>query len=679
MRPHMADPAPHDSALASLVSAAIPSNVAAGVSYRLGRMLVEGEASVAFLGQRCAPEGDCPVVVKLFLPSFVRDSAEAAMLALHKDAARLGRLGARVPPSPFVVRSLDVGTVALPDRGGTLDLPWLAAERVHGGAEGVTLVERVARCLEWGGYAFDPARAARAIDCIARGLAAMHDEGVIHRDFRPGKVLCCGFGHEEIFKVGGFGIARPSSLSRRFGGLTVGAPGYAAPELAGDLGKPGEMGVRDIGPWTDVFGFACVVYYLLTGEPYFLPPSDDDGPAALAGLAVGSRRRSITDTSGLSPEIGDREAACRAIDEALAWGTSPKREERPLGPRALAATLLPWLRLDARRARPAPRRLEAVLATGSSSPPPDETWQWIAPHGPRGDRVLRYVSWDGDGHCLAATDRGLSFWNGMVWRDAPLEGLPDPAGIRFVRRVAPGRWLVGGDAATFAVYTAEGVSEVVRGADPSVRFDLFSGDLDDLAVFVGVVGDGAPALYALAGRRWLKPLPLDGVAALSSIARVGDALWLIAGRTTDRQGFVATYAPLEWDVSRVATPPVRAFLRCAGHPDRQVGVAAGADGVLVWYERSPAEGDAGPARAASVETVAGGMDLSAAAVDVMGRGWVAGAGRILVRDPETHLASPWRVAWTDSAWSVPIVSMFADVGLVIALTANGGVIEGRAP
>src|SRR6185436_19435711 len=119
------------------------------------------------------------------------------------------------------------------------------------------------------------------------------------------------------------------------------------------------------------------------------------------------------------------------------------------------------------------RRIDSLA--GANAPNVLSGWLWTVRQTPGSGRVVSSVAWDGDGHCLAATDRGLSFWNGMAWRDAPLEGLPDPGGIRFVRRVAPGRWLVGGDAATFAVYTADGVSEVVRGADPSVRFDLFSG------------------------------------------------------------------------------------------------------------------------------------------------------------------------------------------------------------
>ena len=40
-------------------------------------------------------------------------------------------------------------------------------------------------------------------------------------------------------------------------------------------------------------------------------------------------------------------------------------------------------------------------------------------------------------------------------------------------------------------------------------------------------------LCALSGRRWLNPLPLPDMAALSSLARVDDTHWLIAGRGAD--------------------------------------------------------------------------------------------------------------------------------------------------
>jgi hypothetical protein len=569
---------------------------------------------------------------------------------VRKDSLALARLSARAPASPFIVGVVEAGTVSVPEGNSLLDVPWLVFEHVYGGFEGPTLEARVSHSVRMTGYAFDPARAARVIDCLSRGLAEMHEAGVVHRAVQPQNVFACGFGDEEIFKIGSYGLTHDAPP---LSGVLTGPHLGIAPELA-------QSGEGNVGAETDVFGLATVIFHLLTGEPYFPMAEDSD----LVEAARRPRRRSISECAALVPEIGERDAACRAIDEALAWGTAPHPEERPHGARALAANLIPWLRTDARRQRAVTRRLDTVVARDAVAA--SETWTWTALHRATDGRIIRHVAWNADLHCLAATDRGLAFWNGMRWRDATLDGLPDPAGIRFVRRVAPGRWLVGGDAATFAVIAADGVREVVRGADPSVRFDLFSGDLDDLSVFVGVTNDARPALYALAGRRWLKPLPLENVAALSSIARVGDDRWLLAGRTVDRAGFVALYAPLEWEITRIETPPVRAFLRSAGQPDRQLGLAVGAEGAVVWLD------DAGP----RVEIVAAEVDLSAAAVDVFGRGWTAGAGRIWTRDPE-GAGGKWRCAWQDPAWSTPVVSMFADAGLVVAMTASGDVLEGR--
>jgi hypothetical protein len=298
-------------------------------------------------------------------------------------------------------------------------------------------------------------------------------------------------------------------------------------------------------------------------------------------------------------------------------------------------------------------------------------WTWMTRFHPGAgamrDAVIRRVAWDGDGRCLAATNRGLAFFTGTEWREAPTEGLPDAGGIHFVRRIAAGRWLVGGEGATVAVYTADGVREVIRAADPSLRFTIFHGDVDDIAVLVGTAKDRPPTLHAVVGQHWLKACPLPDVATLSSIARIDEARWLLTGRGRDGKGYAAIYSPLDWDVAPLATPPVRAFLAAAGHPDRRVGVAVGTDGAIVWYEQAKA----------SLESIDAGFDLSAAGVDVAGRGWAAGAGRIWLRQGR-RAKDRWSCVWEDDAWTAPMVSMFAEVGVVIAVTADGGIIEGRS-
>jgi hypothetical protein len=34
--------------------------------------------------------------------------------------------------------------------------------------------------------------------------------------------------------------------------------------------------------------------------------------------------------------------------------------------------------------------------------------------------------------------------------------------------------------------------------------------------------------------------------------------------------------------------------------------------------------------------------------------------------------------WHEPSWTVPFVSIYADLGLVIALAADGGLVEGRS-
>jgi serine/threonine protein kinase len=642
-----------DDELACLVGRDMPSQLRPDVTYRVGRTLGRGGMAIAFLAARATAEGQAPVVLKIVRPSVVRASGEHAALLVRKEAVALGRLNERVPPTPFVVRLVDAGALSATRANRPLELPWLALEYVHGGAWGTTLSERVQHSVETTGAAFDPRRAARAIECMAAGLGAVHEVGVVHRDLKPDNVLCCGFGDDEIFKLADFGIARPKGVAATLAGFRVGTPGYAAPELLG-------TDHTEIGAYTDVFALAATIFGLLTGEPYFRLQT----PADEYLLPRAPERRSVRDVATTSPELLASEAACRGIDRVLAQATSARPEDRPPSGEALAALLLPWLHGDSRKARASRVSLPLVHVPTAS-----ERWVWSPLQLPRHDRVVRSVAWDGDGRCMAATDHGLSFWDGTTWRDVSLAGLPYPEGVRFVQRVAPGAWMVGGDGGTFALYTTQGVEEVTRSSDPSVRFELMSGDLDRIAVVVGTADGRPPTLYAMVARYWLRPLPLPDVAIVSALARVDATRWLLTGRATDGTGWAAVYAPLDWEVRRLPAPPTRAFLATGSQPDRQIGLATGADGTIVWLE-----GD----RATS-EAIAGGFDLSAASVDATGGGWAGAAGHIWRRHAgASGEPGVWQCVWQDASHlPAPVKSIFTDVGLTLAVTADGGVLLGR--
>ena len=136
----------------------------------------------------------------------------------------------------------------------------LALEYVHGGVEG--------RRWRNGRQSFERGLRVRAaargalLRCLTSGLAAIHAVGVVHRDLTPNNVLCCGFGEAEIFKISDFGIAKPGGMSVTFGDMLLGTVGYTAPEQNSKDGT-------GVGPYTDVFSLACVLFLCADGAGVF--------------------------------------------------------------------------------------------------------------------------------------------------------------------------------------------------------------------------------------------------------------------------------------------------------------------------------------------------------------------------------------------------------------------------
>jgi serine/threonine protein kinase len=643
---HSVSEPPASIAPSSLSGRYIDSDVQHGVRYVLEYQVGEGGMGAAYLARREAPEGASPVVVKVVRRAFGTTDISPELVA-QKEAIALGRLNERVPPSPFVVRFVDTGSTAY---FGLPPTPWIAIEYVHGGVEGTTLEDRVTYSIHKTGYAFDPVRATHALRCLASGISDIHGVGVIHRDLTPGNVLCCGFGETEMFKISDFGLARPAGLGRTFAGVGFGTVGYAAPEQALDAG---------VGIETDVFALACIAYYVLTGSHYF----DATTPYEAYEQMRSKTRKSVLESKVLSPEIRERPEACRAIDAALAWGTALSVEHRPQSADALATAIMPWL--GDRPAPPTSSRL--LLRTIQSLSPPSDLggWRWIVKHRPHDELVIQSAAWDTDGRCFALTPRGPLFWNGDSWLGAKNILARVPRGMAFARRHEAGGFLIGGSQGTLAVFGPDGVRELVSTTDRSFELMDASGVFDDLLVAVARRPGLPPALLAMSGRRWLKPLPLDGVQNVASVLRFDDTRWLVCGRRVQGGAFAAVYSPLDWDLRFLPTPATRAFVNGSSSVERGLGLIVGSDGTVLRCE--------GETTTASV--VPGAPDLSASALDVLDREWVASLGTLWTRDP--RLAEAWRPAWSDRTWDAPFVSMIADSGRLMAMTANAAIVEGR--
>src|SRR5690606_17907239 len=145
-------------------------------------------------------------------------------------------------------------------------------------------------------------------------------------------------------------------------------------------------------------------------------------------------------------------------------------------------------------------------------------------------------------------------------------------------------------------------------------------------------------LCCLSAKKWLKPLALPNVAALTNIARIADARWLVTRRTKQGNAYAAVYSPLHWEVRRIGTPRGRALLDCAGQPGKEIDLAAGADGAIVWARP----------HGNLQKTMPGGRDISTMTIDPAGRGLAAAAGRIWVhqrRAPLLDATNPPEGRW----------------------------------
>ena len=109
---------------------------------------------------------------------------------------------------------------------------------------------------------------------LARGLAVVHQVGVIHRDVNPRNVLLRTGrdGAGERVLVADLGLAKEAARGSGFT-LSVGTPGYMAPEQA----RPGEV---PLDRRADVYAVGAVVHHMLTG----VEPKQDEPPAPVRSL-----------------------------------------------------------------------------------------------------------------------------------------------------------------------------------------------------------------------------------------------------------------------------------------------------------------------------------------------------------------------------------------------------------
>lgn len=120
----------------------------------------------------------------------------------------------------------------------------------------------------------EPVHAARLMVDLAGAIQYAHEQGVVHRDLKPGNVMIeAGTGQPHVLD---FGLAKElaeenSDLTQT--GQIMGTPSYMAPEQA--RGR-----VDLVGPKSDVYALGAMLYRMLAGQRPF------DGPVGEVLLAV---------------------------------------------------------------------------------------------------------------------------------------------------------------------------------------------------------------------------------------------------------------------------------------------------------------------------------------------------------------------------------------------------------
>ncbi len=195
------------------------------LSGRLG----EGGQGVVYFGQDQAGER---AAVKLLHVKFSGDATARSRFARELRAAQR-------------VASFCTARVLAADLEG--DTPYIASEFI----DGRSLRDAVEENGPLTGSGLE-----RLAVGTATALTAIHQAGIVHRDFKPDNVLLAVDGPRVV----DFGIARILDSTATITSRAIGTPAYMAPE---------QISGGSVGPPADVFSWASTIAYAATGDVVF--------------------------------------------------------------------------------------------------------------------------------------------------------------------------------------------------------------------------------------------------------------------------------------------------------------------------------------------------------------------------------------------------------------------------
>ncbi|GAA4628654.1 hypothetical protein GCM10023196_045940 [Actinoallomurus vinaceus] len=237
-------------------------------AYRLVERLGDGTQGVVFLGRDAS---GAHVAIKLL----------HARMAAHPDARN--RFVRELAAAKKVARFC---TAQVLDADLAGDQPYIVSEYVEGRSLRAEILTEGARS----GGALE-----RLAISTLTALAAIHQAGVVHRDFNPQNVLLGADGPRVI----DFGIARALGAARKNESNSLGTPAYMAPE---------QVTGGEIGPPVDMFAWGATILFAATGRPPF---GNESVPAVMDRIV-----RADPDVTALPEPLRSVVAACLAKDPA---------------------------------------------------------------------------------------------------------------------------------------------------------------------------------------------------------------------------------------------------------------------------------------------------------------------------------------------------------------------------
>jgi len=274
---------------------------------------------------------------------------------------------------------------------------------------------------------------------VARGLAAGHKKGLIHRDLKPQNVMISSDG---IAKVVDYGLAKrletTAELRRSYRtemGFVVGTPAYMAPE---------QLANEALDARVDQFSWALTAHALLAGKNPRVADPD---------LAVVP---SLTTVQGVSNAVAHviaralekkRDARYPTMDDVAA-----RLEEaltRPLDFATVVPAPAAALSQPARPPRDAAARpvvvLNPLVAPVTHAAPFPGDWLFERRSNPCFLAPIEIASFSPDGERMIAFGRSkCALYTDNFWREGALPPIVDAADVRCVALLNDGRMVLGG-------------------------------------------------------------------------------------------------------------------------------------------------------------------------------------------------------------------------------------------